>query len=81
VAELSLAERIEIDLAEPREDHCILKLACRRIAGAGKGYSAGMFERERTRPAFGYDWTQDLTSFTRCLQSLRHSAPILSSQA
>jgi hypothetical protein len=54
---LSFAERIEIDLAEPREDHCILKLACRRIAGAGKRYSAGVFERERARPAFGYKWT------------------------
>jgi hypothetical protein len=56
-ATLSFAERIEIDLAEPREDHCILKLACRRIAGAGKRYSAGVFERERARPAFGYNWT------------------------
>jgi hypothetical protein len=56
-AALSLAERIEIDLAEPREDHCVLKLACRRIAGAGKRYSAGVFERERASPAFGYDWT------------------------
>ena len=24
-----------------------------------------MFERERASPAFGHDWTQDLTSFTR----------------
>ncbi len=46
-AALSLAEGIEIDLAEPREDHCVMKLACRRIAGAGKRYSAGVFERER----------------------------------
>ena len=30
----SLAEQIEIDLAEPREDHRVLKLTCRRIAGA-----------------------------------------------
>ena len=43
----------------------MLKLACRRIVGAEKGYSACMFERERASPAFGYDWTQDLTSFTR----------------
>jgi hypothetical protein len=43
-ATLSFAQRIEIDLAEPREDHCMLKLACRRIAGAGKGYSACVFE-------------------------------------
>ena len=56
-AALSLAERIEIDLAEPREDHCVLKLAGRRIAGAGKRYSAGVSERERASPAFGYDWT------------------------
>jgi hypothetical protein len=42
-ATLSFAQRIEIDLAEPREDHCILKLACRRIVGAGKRYSAGVF--------------------------------------
>jgi hypothetical protein len=34
-AALSLAEQIEIDLAEPREDHRVVKLACRRIAGAG----------------------------------------------
>jgi hypothetical protein len=31
-AALSLAERIEINLAEPRQDHRVLKLACRRIA-------------------------------------------------
>jgi hypothetical protein len=61
---VSLAERIEIDLAEPREDHRVLKLACRRIAGAGKCQSARVFERERASPAFGYDWTQNLTGFT-----------------
>ena len=61
---LSLAERIEIDLAEPREDHRVLKLACRRIAGAGKRQSARVFERERASPAFGHDRTHDLTSFT-----------------
>ena len=54
-AALSLAEGIEIDLAELREDHCVMKLACRRIDGAGKRYSAGVFERERARPAFGHD--------------------------
>jgi hypothetical protein len=40
---LSLAERIEIDLAEPGEDHRVLELACRRIAGAGKRQSARVF--------------------------------------
>jgi hypothetical protein len=45
-AALSLAERIDIDFAEPREDHRALKLACRRIAGAGKCQSARVFERE-----------------------------------
>ena len=53
----SLAERIEIDLAEPREDHRVLKLACRRIAGSGKRDSARVFERERASPAFGYNRT------------------------
>jgi hypothetical protein len=61
-ASLSLAERIEIDLPEPREDHRVLKLACRRIAGAGKCQSTRMFERERASPAFSHDWTQNLTS-------------------
>jgi hypothetical protein len=56
-AALSLAERMEIDLAEPREDHRVLKLACRRIAGAGKRQSARVFERKSASPAFGYDWT------------------------
>ena len=63
-AALSLAERIEINLAEPHQDHRVLKLACRRIAGAGKRQSARVFERERASPAFGHDWTYDLTSFT-----------------
>ena len=54
---VSLAERIEINLAEPRQDHRVLKLACRRIAGAGKRHSARVFERERASPTFGYDWT------------------------
>ena len=53
----SLAERIEIDLAEPREGHRVLKLASRRIAGAGKCQSTRVFERERASPAFGHDWT------------------------
>ena len=53
---LSLSERIEIDLAEPCEDHRVLKLARRRIAGAGERQSARVFERERASPAFGYDW-------------------------
>ena len=54
---LSLAERIEIDLAEPGEDHRVLKLACRRIAGARKRQSARVFERKHASSAFGYDWT------------------------
>ena len=48
-AALSLAERIEIHFAEPRPDHRVLKLACRRIAGAGKCQSARVFERERAK--------------------------------
>jgi hypothetical protein len=54
---LSLAERIEIDLAKLRQDHPVLKLARRRIAGARKRQSARMFERERASPALGHDWT------------------------
>jgi hypothetical protein len=50
-AALSPAERIEINLTEPRQDYRVLKLACRRIAGAGKRQSARMFERERASPA------------------------------
>ena len=64
-AVLSLAERIEIDLAKLRQDHRVLKLARRRIAGAGKRQSARVFERERASLALSYHWTQDLTSFTR----------------
>ena len=60
----SLAERIESDLSEPREDHRVLKLACRRIADARKRQSARVFERERASPAFRHDRTHDLTSFT-----------------
>ena len=60
----SLAERIEINLAEPRQDYRVLKLACRQIAGAGKRQCARVFERERASPAFGHDWTHDLTSLT-----------------
>ena len=60
---LSLAERIEINLAEPRQDHRVLKLGCRRIAGARKRQSARVFERERASPPFRHDWTHDLTSF------------------
>ena len=62
-ASLSLAERIEINLAEPRQDHRVSKLACRRIAGARERQGAGMFECERTSPAFGDDWTHHLPSF------------------
>jgi hypothetical protein len=56
---------MEIGLAEPREDYGVLKLACRRIAGAGKRHSTRVFERQRAGPAFGYDWTHNLMSFTR----------------
>jgi hypothetical protein len=70
-AALSLAERMEIDLAEPREDHRVLKLACRRIAGARKGYSARVFERQRARAPFGNDWTHNLTSFARLKVAFR----------
>ena len=55
-AALSLAERIEIDFAEPREDHRVLKLSCRRIAGARERQGARVFECERASPAFGHDW-------------------------
>jgi hypothetical protein len=54
-----------------REDHRVLKLACRRIAGAGKCQSARVFERERASPAFGYDWTHDLASFARLQVAFR----------
>src|SRR5271165_3143569 len=47
-AALSLAERIEIDLAEPRQYYRLLKLACRRIPGTRERQGAGVFERERT---------------------------------
>ena len=61
---LSLTERIEIDFAEPRQNHRVLKLTCRRIAGARERQGACVFECERTSPAFGHDWTHDLLSFT-----------------
>ena len=61
----SLAEQLEIDLAEPREDHRVLKLSCRRIAGARERQGARVFECERASPAFGHDWTHDLLSFAR----------------
>ena len=63
-AALSLAERIQINLAEPRQDHRVLKLACRRIAGARKRQSARVFERERASPAFRHNWTHDLSRST-----------------
>ena len=62
-AALSLAERIEIDFAELRQDHRVLKLACRRIAGARERQGARVFEGERASPAFGHDRTHDLLSF------------------
>ena len=54
---LSFAERIEINLAKLRQDHRVLKLACRRIAGAGKCQRARVSHRKRASPTFGYDWT------------------------
>jgi hypothetical protein len=54
---LSFAERIEINLAKLRQDHRVLKLARRRIAGAGKRQRARVSLRKRTSPTFGYDWT------------------------
>jgi hypothetical protein len=64
-ADLSLAERVEINLAKLRQDHRVLKLACRRIAGAGKRHRARMFERQLARAPFGNDWIHNLTSFAR----------------
>ena len=54
---LSFAERIEINLAELRQDHRVLKLARRRIAGAGKCQRTRVSHRKRASPTFGYDWT------------------------
>jgi hypothetical protein len=56
-ASFSLAQQVEINLAEPRQDPCVVKLTGRRIAGAGKCQSTRVFERERASPAFGHDWT------------------------
>ena len=50
-----LVERIEIDLAEPRQCYRQLTLACRRIAGPRERQGAGVFERQRTGPPFGRD--------------------------
>src|SRR5271165_6541032 len=58
-------KRIEIHVAEPRQDHRVLKLACRRIAGARERQRARVFECERASPAFGHNWTHDLLSFAR----------------
>jgi hypothetical protein len=60
---LSLAERIEINLAKPRQDHRVLKLACRRIASATERQGARVPERECASPPFGHDWTHDLPGF------------------
>ena len=54
---LSFAERIETDLAKLRQDHRVLKLARRRIAGAGKCQRTRVSRRKRASPTFGYDWT------------------------
>jgi hypothetical protein len=53
----SFAERIEIDLAKLRQDNRILKLACRRIAGAGKCQRTRVSLGKRVSPTFGYDRT------------------------
>ena len=63
VVVLSLAERMEIDLPEPRQDHGVLKLTCLSDRWCGKMPSARVFQRERSSPAFGHDWTQNLTGF------------------
>jgi hypothetical protein len=55
--------KIEINLAEPRQDHPVLKLSCRRITGARKRQSTHVFDREGARPALARDWPHDLTSF------------------
>jgi hypothetical protein len=34
------------------------------IAGARERHAAHLFERVRASPAFGHDWTRDLTSVT-----------------
>ena len=49
----SLAERIEIDFAEPREDHRVLKLSCRWIAGARERQNARPFCNPRANDARG----------------------------
>ena len=54
---VSLAERIEINLAEPRQDHRVLKLACRGSPVRENATAPACWERERASPTFGYDWT------------------------
>jgi hypothetical protein len=53
----SFAERIEIYLAKQRQDHRVLKLARRRIAGARKCQRTRVSHCKRASPTFGYDWT------------------------
>ena len=50
----SLSE-FEINLAKLRQDHRVLKLARRRIAGAGKCQRTRVSRRKRASPTFGYD--------------------------
>ena len=50
---LIFTQQIEIDIAEPREDHRIVKLACRGIAGARKRQRASVFEGVRASSLFG----------------------------
>ena len=64
IAVLSLTERIEIDFAELRQDHRVLKLARRRIAAARERQGTRVFERKRASPAFGHNRAHDLLSFT-----------------
>jgi hypothetical protein len=52
------------NLAEPRQNHRVLKLACPWIASARERHGALTFEPKGASPAFGHDWTRDLTSVT-----------------
>ena len=67
-AALSLAERIEIDLAEPRQDHRALKLACRWMPVRENATAPAC---SRASPAFGHDWTQNLMGVTRLQVAFR----------
>ena len=56
-------KRIEINIAEPREHHRVVKLARRRITGARERQRASVFEGERASPAFGDERTHHIPSF------------------